>query len=213
MDIENKTFIPDVKIIHFCSHSGATLSLTALSLLVPPLRLVSAAVWQTIQQKVVADYGMLEEFVSMVTDILPELLNSRQRTELSLGLRARVSLSTSANEVIVDLMDLYFFAFFVLYVDKSFARLLFSHSLVTSFMRTGAFPTSNSWLLFHHSGCQLVLGHLIGWPSLLLLHPSFWEPHTKIPSDHLLCVSEDMVATVNIVTLGLCSPKSRFPLI
>uniref|UniRef100_A0AAZ1X242 C2H2-type domain-containing protein n=1 Tax=Oreochromis aureus TaxID=47969 RepID=A0AAZ1X242_OREAU len=121
MDIENKTFIPDVKIIHFCSHSGATLSLTALSLLVPPLRLVSAAVWQTIQQKVVADYGMLEEFVSMVTDILPELLTSRQRTELSLGLRARVSLSTSANEVIVDLMDLYFFAFFVFYVDKSFA--------------------------------------------------------------------------------------------
>lgn len=125
---------------HFCSHSGATLSLTALRLLVPPLRLVSAAVWQTIQQKAIADYGMLEEFVSMVTDILPELLTSRQRTELSLGLRARVSLSASANEVIVDLMDLYFFAF-VFHVDKSFARLLFSYSLATSFTRTAAFPT------------------------------------------------------------------------
>uniref|UniRef100_A0AAX7U6H1 C2H2-type domain-containing protein n=1 Tax=Astatotilapia calliptera TaxID=8154 RepID=A0AAX7U6H1_ASTCA len=128
---------------HFCSHSGATLSLTALRLLVPPLRLVSAAVWQTIQQKVIADYGMLEEFVSMVTDILPELLTSRQRTELSLGLRARVSLSASANEVIVDLMDLYFFAFVIIvfYVDKSFARLLFSYSLATSFTRTGnVFP-------------------------------------------------------------------------
>lgn len=153
MDIDNKTFIPDVKMTHFCSHSGATLSLTALRLLVPPLRLVSAAVWQTIQQKVIGDYGMLEEFVSMVTDILPELLTSRQRTELSLGLRARVSLSASANEVIVDLMDLYFFAFVIIvfYVDKSFARLLFSYSLATSFTRTGAFPTSNSWLLFHPS--------------------------------------------------------------
>uniref|UniRef100_I3KTX1 C2H2-type domain-containing protein n=1 Tax=Oreochromis niloticus TaxID=8128 RepID=I3KTX1_ORENI len=115
-------------------------------LLVPPLRLVSAAVWQTIQQKVVADYGMLEEFVSMVTDILPELLNSRQRTELSLGLRARVSLSTSANEVIVDLMDLYFFAFFVLYVDKSFARLLFSHSLVTKLPQSNFVDLVNSLL-------------------------------------------------------------------
>lgn len=114
MDIDNKTFILDVKMTHFCSRSGATLSLTALRLLVPPLRLVSAAVWQTIQQKVVADYGMLEEFVSMVTDILPELLTSRQRTELSLGLRARVSLSASASEVIVDLMDLYFFAFIII---------------------------------------------------------------------------------------------------
>lgn len=143
MDIDNKTFISDVKMTHFCSHSGATLPLTALRLLVPPLRLVSAAVWQTIQQKVIADYGMLEEFVSMVTDILPELLTSRQRTELSLGLRARVSLSASANEVIVDLMDLYFFAF-VFYVDKSFAC-LFGNQLHEDW------SISNSWLLFHHS--------------------------------------------------------------
>lgn len=84
------------------SSSGATLSLTALSLLVPPLRLVSAAVWQTIQQKVVADYGMLEEFVSMVTDILPELLTSRQRTELSLGLRARLILELCQREAPAD---------------------------------------------------------------------------------------------------------------
>uniref|UniRef100_A0A3Q0T1W9 C2H2-type domain-containing protein n=1 Tax=Amphilophus citrinellus TaxID=61819 RepID=A0A3Q0T1W9_AMPCI len=50
-----------------------------------------------------SDYGMLEEFVSMVTDIVPELLTSRQRAELSLGLRAQVRLSASANGVIVDL--------------------------------------------------------------------------------------------------------------
>ncbi|XP_030611060.1 zinc finger protein 184-like isoform X2 [Archocentrus centrarchus] len=72
--------------------SGAPLPLAALRLLVPPLRLVSAAIWQTIQQKVVSDYGMLEEFVSMVTDIVPELLTSRQRAELSLGLRAQLIL-------------------------------------------------------------------------------------------------------------------------
>ncbi|XP_029934385.1 zinc finger protein 852-like isoform X2 [Myripristis murdjan] len=52
----------------------------------------SAAVWQTIQQKVVSDYGMLEEFVSMVTDVVPELLTSRQRAQLILGLRARLIL-------------------------------------------------------------------------------------------------------------------------
>ena len=76
---------------HFCSPSGAPLPLSALRLLVPPLRLVSAAIWQTVQQRVVADYGMLEEFVSMVTDIVPELLTSSQRAQLTLGLRARVS--------------------------------------------------------------------------------------------------------------------------
>ncbi|KAM4715401.1 uncharacterized protein FYW61_018313 isoform 2-T2 [Anableps anableps] len=69
--------------------SGAPSSLSALRLLVPPLRLASAAIWQTVQQKVVADYGILEEFVSMVIDIIPELLTRRQRAQLTLGLRAR----------------------------------------------------------------------------------------------------------------------------
>uniref|UniRef100_A0A8C7LHF5 C2H2-type domain-containing protein n=1 Tax=Oncorhynchus kisutch TaxID=8019 RepID=A0A8C7LHF5_ONCKI len=57
--------------------------------MVPPLRLVSAAIWQTIQQRHVMDYGMLEEFVTMVTEMVPELLNIRQRAQLILGLRAR----------------------------------------------------------------------------------------------------------------------------
>lgn len=74
----------------FCLHPGGPLPLSALRLLVPPIRLLSAAIWQTVQQKVVADYGMLEEFVSMITDIVPELLTTHQRAQLLLGLRARV---------------------------------------------------------------------------------------------------------------------------
>lgn len=37
---------------------------------------------------------MLEEFVSMVTDLVPELLTSHQRAQLTLGLRARVRRSS-----------------------------------------------------------------------------------------------------------------------
>ncbi|KAA8581031.1 hypothetical protein FQN60_015317, partial [Etheostoma spectabile] len=74
------------------SYLGGPLPLAALRLLVPPIRLVSAAIWRTVQQKVVADYGMLEEFVSMVTDIVPELLTTRQKAQLLLGLRARLIL-------------------------------------------------------------------------------------------------------------------------
>ena len=69
---------------------GAPLSLSCLRLLVPPIRLISAAVWQTVKQKAVLDYGMLEEFVYMVTDMVPHLLKARQRAELIFGLRARV---------------------------------------------------------------------------------------------------------------------------
>uniref|UniRef100_A0A4W5QQ87 C2H2-type domain-containing protein n=1 Tax=Hucho hucho TaxID=62062 RepID=A0A4W5QQ87_9TELE len=72
------------------SISVPALPLPALRLMVPPLRLVSAAIWQTIQQRHVLDYGMLEEFVTMVTDVVPELLNDSQRAQLILGLRARV---------------------------------------------------------------------------------------------------------------------------
>ncbi|XP_070783623.1 uncharacterized protein [Enoplosus armatus] len=82
---------------------GASLPLSALRLLVPPIRLVSAAVWQTVQQKAVADYGMLEEFVSMVTDIVPDLLTTHQRAQLVLGLRARLILDFCQFEAAADL--------------------------------------------------------------------------------------------------------------
>ncbi|XP_054455060.1 zinc finger protein 16-like isoform X2 [Anoplopoma fimbria] len=81
---------------------GTPLPLCALRLLVPPIRLVSAAIWQTVQQKVVADYGMLEEFVSMVTDIVPELLTPCQRGQLILGLRARLILELCQFEATAD---------------------------------------------------------------------------------------------------------------
>ncbi|XP_053269217.1 zinc finger protein 91 isoform X1 [Pleuronectes platessa] len=77
-------------------------TLSALRLLVSPLRLVSAAVWQTIQKKVVANYGMLEEFVSTVTDIVPELLTTRQKFQLTLGLRARLILELCQFEATAD---------------------------------------------------------------------------------------------------------------
>nr|XP_057906116.1 zinc finger protein 37-like [Doryrhamphus excisus] len=73
-------------------NTGVQLPVSALRLMVSPIQLVSAAIWQTVQQRVVADYGMLEDFVSMVTDIVPDLLTSSQRAQLILGLRARVIL-------------------------------------------------------------------------------------------------------------------------
>ncbi|KAM4623637.1 uncharacterized protein ACJ7VT_004683 [Polymixia lowei] len=87
---------------HISRRNGPTLPLSCLRLLVPPLRLVSAAIWKTIMQKVVADYGMLEEFVSMITDVVPELLTSRQRAQLILGLRAKLILELCRFEATAD---------------------------------------------------------------------------------------------------------------
>lgn len=36
------------------------------------------------------NYGMLEEFITVITDTVPELLNHRQRAQLILGLQAKV---------------------------------------------------------------------------------------------------------------------------
>ncbi|XP_068611017.1 zinc finger protein 791-like [Brachionichthys hirsutus] len=83
--------------------AGRSLPLSALRLLVPPIRLVSAAIWQTVEQKVVSDYGLLEEFVFMVTEIVPQLLSTRQRAELILGLRARLILELCRSEETADL--------------------------------------------------------------------------------------------------------------
>ncbi|KAL0963120.1 hypothetical protein UPYG_G00350010 [Umbra pygmaea] len=77
----------------------------SLRLFIPPLRLVSAAMWQVVQQGHVQDYGILEEFVTTVTEIVPELLNCSERAQLILGLRARLVLELCRNEQTEDLQN------------------------------------------------------------------------------------------------------------
>ncbi|CAB1346079.1 unnamed protein product, partial [Coregonus sp. 'balchen'] len=80
--------------------------LSSLRLLVPPLRLMSAFMWQVSQQRAIKHYGKLEEFVTVVTQTVPELMTDRQRTLLILGLRARVTLGRFSAEHPVSLQTL-----------------------------------------------------------------------------------------------------------
>lgn len=75
----------------FLIHLEFSVPLSSLALLVPPLRLMSAVMWEVVRQRNIKHYGKLEEFVSMVTDAVPELMSKREGRLLSLGLRARVS--------------------------------------------------------------------------------------------------------------------------
>ncbi|CAI5636325.1 unnamed protein product [Oreochromis niloticus] len=78
------------------------LLLPSLRLFIPPLRLVSAAMWHVVQRGSVHDYGMVEEFISTVIEIVPDLLNADQKAQLLLGLRARVVLELCRAEQITD---------------------------------------------------------------------------------------------------------------
>lgn len=71
--------------------AGNDLPAQYLRLLAPPLQLLSAAVWQVVQQGLVDHYGILEEFVTMATELVPELMSYSQKAQLIMGLRARVS--------------------------------------------------------------------------------------------------------------------------
>ncbi|KAG7225582.1 hypothetical protein INR49_004988 [Caranx melampygus] len=84
------------------SENNQPLLLPSLRLFIPPLRLVSAAMCQVVQRGSVQDYGMVEEFISTVTEIVPELLNADQKAQLLLGLRARVVLELCQAEPITD---------------------------------------------------------------------------------------------------------------
>ncbi|XP_039998772.1 zinc finger protein 79-like isoform X2 [Xiphias gladius] len=70
------------------------LPLSSLHLLVPPLRLMSACMWQVAQERNVDQYDKLAKFMTLVTEMVPELLNYKQRTQLILGLRARLILES-----------------------------------------------------------------------------------------------------------------------
>lgn len=73
--------------------TASPLPMASLRLLVPPLRLLTAGMWQVTQQRSVKHYGMLENFVSLVTEAVPQLLTDKQKSLLLLALRAKVRLS------------------------------------------------------------------------------------------------------------------------
>ncbi|XP_045062838.1 uncharacterized protein LOC121580031 isoform X1 [Coregonus clupeaformis] len=84
------------------NYKDPLLSISYLRLLAPPLQLLSAAMWQVVQKGLVMHYGMLEEFVTSVTEMVPELLTYRQRAQLILGLRARLVLELCRGDHQVD---------------------------------------------------------------------------------------------------------------
>ncbi|KAG9330668.1 hypothetical protein JZ751_022528 [Albula glossodonta] len=81
--MESGTFVGE-------GHSDHTVSMASLRVLAPPMRLVSAAMWQVMQRKDVLHYGKLEEFVSSISEMVPGLLSYRHRAKLTLGLQARM---------------------------------------------------------------------------------------------------------------------------
>ncbi|XP_070785463.1 uncharacterized protein [Enoplosus armatus] len=96
---------PDLNIPSTMFHCN-DLPVHYLRLLAPPLQLLSAAVWQIVQQGLVDHYGMLEEFVTMVTELVPELMSYSQRAQLILGLRARLVLEMCRGEHPVDMQTI-----------------------------------------------------------------------------------------------------------
>ncbi|XP_056156188.1 TERF1-interacting nuclear factor 2 [Lampris incognitus] len=86
--------------------NDATLPFSALQLLAPPIRLVSAAVWKVMKQRDVMQYGILEEFVSSACETVPELLTFRHQGKLTLGLRGRLILELCRGQEPPDLNSL-----------------------------------------------------------------------------------------------------------
>ncbi|XP_061816711.1 uncharacterized protein [Nerophis lumbriciformis] len=71
---------------------GGSLPLSSLQLMVSPLQLTYSYMWQVIRQKDVKQYHKVEEFVTVVTQTVPELMSFKQTAQLVLGLRARIIL-------------------------------------------------------------------------------------------------------------------------
>lgn len=70
--------------------SGNLLPQASLRLLVPPFQFMAASMLQVLRKQDVLNYWKVAEFVSLVMDMVPELLMYKHRIQLILGLRARV---------------------------------------------------------------------------------------------------------------------------
>lgn len=67
-----------------------SLPLCSVRLLVPPLRLMSAFMWRVVQQQNLEYFDKLEEYILLITRMVPEILSERQKNVLIMGLRAKV---------------------------------------------------------------------------------------------------------------------------
>ncbi|XP_060937244.1 zinc finger protein ZFP2-like isoform X2 [Limanda limanda] len=85
---------------------GSSLPPASLHLLVPPVRLMSAFVLQTLQQRRVEHYDKLLDFIGLVTEVVPELLSLSQRAQLVLGLRARLVLELCRGDGVANLQSI-----------------------------------------------------------------------------------------------------------
>lgn len=97
------------------------LPLASLRLMASPLQLTYSFMWQVIRQRNVKLYSKVEEFITMVTQAVPELMTFKQTAQLLLGLRARVRglhlcvdltcarfvyiVSSFASQIILDLLN------------------------------------------------------------------------------------------------------------
>ncbi|XP_034382492.1 zinc finger protein 420-like [Cyclopterus lumpus] len=81
---------------------GDSLPLASLRLLVPPFQLMAASMWQVLRTQDVLNYWKVAEFVSLVMDMVPELLMYKHRAQLNLGLRARYILELCRSEQLVE---------------------------------------------------------------------------------------------------------------
>ncbi|KAM9467934.1 uncharacterized protein Hap1MRO34_014659 isoform 2-T2 [Clarias gariepinus] len=79
------------------------LSLSSVRLLVPPLRLMSAFMWRVIQQQNLEYFDKLEEYILLITRMVPEIISERQRSVLITGLRAKMILEMCKDELPTDL--------------------------------------------------------------------------------------------------------------
>ncbi|XP_054480841.1 zinc finger protein 184-like [Anoplopoma fimbria] len=87
-------------------NKGSPLPPASLHLLVPPVRLMSAFIWQVVQQHSVMQYDKLVDFISLATEIVPELLSPGQRAQLILGLRARLVLELCRGDGVANLQTI-----------------------------------------------------------------------------------------------------------
>lgn len=100
---------------------GESLPLPSLRLLVPPLQLMMASMWQVLRKQDVLTYWTVAEYVSLVVDTVPDLLMHKHRLQLLLGLRARVGPHIRVIIVTGRIFSVFFFAHFLIFLSPVYS--------------------------------------------------------------------------------------------
>uniref|UniRef100_A0A673A317 C2H2-type domain-containing protein n=1 Tax=Sphaeramia orbicularis TaxID=375764 RepID=A0A673A317_9TELE len=172
---------------------SSPLPLSSVHLLVSPVRLMSAFIWRVAQQHNVMQYEKVVDFITLTTELVPELLSPSRRTQLIMGLRARLVLELCRDDSLSNLQT----------IQSNLDKIHACSMNLSSTDQLEVFPANYGSA--YDQRLQQLVDEFLSRLDELLPEPDVEQVHQQQPTS-----DQDSENDIILSTLALPSPVSKY---